>query len=78
MSPVMSALTVGGLTTLGRWANDKGLTIDTIVGIMGVAIILTFIQQANEDLASAFGALIIVAVAIVQLPAILAKTGLVK
>jgi len=78
MNPIAAAFTTVTITTLGRWAKGKGLTIDTVVGFVFLAIFLTVADQANPKLARAFGALVVVSVAIVHLPAILGKSGLAK
>lgn len=76
MNPLVTGLLVGALTTIGRWSRGKGLTIDTVLGVLGVAFGLAIIEQFNKDLAKAFSALVIVAVAWVHLPHILKQTGL--
>lgn len=73
MSPVMAALMVGGLATLGKWSNNKSLEIGTIVGILGMATVLALINQGNEELASALGILAVVGTGIAQLPNITKK-----
>lgn len=78
MNPVMAAVVVGLMTTLGRWARGKGLTIDTVVGVTFLAVALALIETADEKLAKAFGTLIVVGVAFAHVPVILDKTGLVK
>lgn len=75
MNPVPAAVTIGLLTVLGRWARGKTLTIDTVVGVVVLAVLLAMLDQVNNKLARAFGALAVVAVAIVHLPAILDKAG---
>lgn len=78
MTPVTAAVVVGIMTTLGRWARGKGLTIDTVVGVALLAVTLALIDTANEKLARAFGALVVVGVAFAHVPTILDATGLVK
>lgn len=78
MNPITTAVVVGVMTTLGRWARGKGLTIDTVVGVVVLAITLAVIDTANEKLARAFGVLIVVGVAFAHLPVLLNATGLGK
>lgn len=77
MTPIVASVLVGLMTTLGRWAKGKGLTIDTVVGVVVLALSLALIEQANEKLARAFGALVVVGVALVHAPIIIDATGLV-
>jgi hypothetical protein len=76
MSPIVAAATVAAMTTLGRWARGKGLTIDTVVGLVGVALGLAVIEQANAKLARGLGALVVIGVAAAHLPILLDQTGL--
>jgi hypothetical protein len=78
MSPIVVSVVVGVMTTLGRWARGKGLTIDTVVGVVVLAIVLSVIDTANEKLGKAFGVLIVVGVAFAHVPVILDATGLGK
>jgi len=71
MNPIPAAILTATITTLGRWAKGKGMTVDTVVGLVFLAVFLAALEQANAKLARAFGALIVVSVAIVHLPAIL-------
>lgn len=77
MTPIVASILVGLMTTLGRWAKGKGLTIDTVVGVVVLALSLALIEQANEKLARAFGTLVVVGVALVHAPIIIDATGLV-
>lgn len=76
MNPIVAAVTVAAMTTLGRWARGKTLTIDTVVGVVGVALGLAVIDQANARLARQLGALIVIGVAAAHLPLLLDSTGL--
>lgn len=61
MNPVVAAIVVAATTTIGRWARGKTLSVDIVVGLMGIAIALTIIDQVNKELAKAFGVLAVVA-----------------
>jgi len=78
MSPVVAAVTVAAMTTLGRWARGKGLTVETVVGLVGVALGLAVIEQANPKLARGFGTLVVIGVAVAHLPIIINASGLAK
>lgn len=64
MSPVVVAVVVGAITTLGKWANGKTISIDTVVGIVGVAVGLAVLDQINKDLSKAMGILVVVGVTV--------------
>lgn len=70
MNPIVVGLLLGAVTTVARWARGKTMTVDTVVGVAGVAIGLAVVDQMNKDLAKAMGTLIVVSVVIVQGPAI--------
>lgn len=78
MSPIVAAIVVGVMTTLGRWARGKGLTVDTVVGVVVLALALAVIEQGNEKLARAFGLLVVLGVALAHAPIVLDATGLTK
>jgi len=75
MNPINVAIAAGALVILGKWARDKPPNIDNAVGIAGIAIGLSVIEQMNEELASAFGVLILVSLAVVHLPTIAKAAG---
>lgn len=77
MSPVLASVLVGAITTFGKWARGKSLDIDTVVGIVVLAICLTLIEQVNEKLAKAFSLLAVIAVALAHAGVIIDATGLV-
>jgi hypothetical protein len=78
MNPVVTAVVVGVMTTLGRWARGKSLDINTVVGVVVLAVILSIIDAANGKLARTFGVLVIVGVGLAHLPIILKATGMTK
>lgn len=71
MNPVPAALMVAVLTIVGRWSRGKDFDTDTAtknaIGVGGVAIGLAFISEVNEELGKAFGALVVVGVAMYHL-----------
>lgn len=78
MTPIVTAVVVGVLTTLGRWARGKGLTIDVVVGVVVLAVTLALVETANEKLARAFGVLVVVGVGLAHADVVLNATGLTK
>lgn len=78
MNPLIAAVVVGVMTTLGKWARGKTLSIDTVVGVVVLAVTLALIDQANEKLARTFGVLVVLGVALAHAPIVLDATGLTK
>lgn len=78
MNPTSVALTCGVLVVLGKWARKQEPNIDNAIGIAGVAIGLAVLEQINEQLAKAFGVLILVSLAVVHFPVITKAAGLTK
>lgn len=60
MNPIPAALLTATITTLERWARGKGLTIDTVVGLVGIAVLLAVIHEINAQFAKALGVLVVV------------------
>lgn len=78
MPPVIAALFVGALTYLGRAARNEPMTIKTVVGVGGLALMLSLIEQADKKLAQQFGLLIIVGTLLAHWQVIVNATGLNK
>lgn len=78
MNSVSAALITGALIVAGKWASGKAPNLDNAVGVAGIAVGLSLMDQANPKLASAFGWLIVLSVAIVYIPRITKATGLAK
>lgn len=76
MPPVIAALFVGALTYLGRAARNEPMTIKTVVGIGGLALMLSLIEQADKKLAQQFGLLIILGTLLAHWQVIVKATGL--
>lgn len=75
MNPVGAALTVGTLVVLGKWARGQAPNVDNAVGVAGIAIGLSVLEQFDERLSAAFAALILVSVTAVHLPVIVKAVG---
>lgn len=76
MNPITASLVTGALVVGGKLARGDAPTIENGLGVVGVAIGLAVLNEMNSEFASAFGTLIVVAVAIVHFPAIVKATGL--
>lgn len=60
MAPIPAALVVGILVVLGKWSIGKSPSIDNAVGVAGIAIVLAILDEVNQPLSRAFGALVLV------------------
>lgn len=76
MPPVIAALFVGALTYLGRAARNEPMTIKTVVGIGGLALTLSIIEQADKKLAQQFGLLVILGTFLAHWQVIVKASGL--
>lgn len=75
LNPVTTAVISGALVVGGKWARGQSPNIDNAVGVAGIAIGLAVLDQMNEQLASAFAALILITLAMVHFPAISKSVG---
>lgn len=78
MNAVSAALIAGALIVAGKYANGKTPNLENGIGVAGIAVGLALLEQANKKLASSFGWLIVLSVAIVYIPRIVKATGLAK
>lgn len=76
MNPIAASLITGALVVGGKLAEGKSPTIENGLGVAGIAVGLAVLNEMNTELASAFGVLIVVSVAIVHFPVIVKATGL--
>jgi hypothetical protein len=76
VNPVSTALITGAMVVAGKWSEGKSPNIDNALGVAGIAIGLSLMEQANERLAAMFGWLIVLSVTIVYFPKIAKGTGL--
>lgn len=76
MNAAITSVVVGVITYLGRTARGKPMSINVVVGIVGLAIMLAIIEQADRELAKKFGMLVIVGTLIAHWPIIAKSTGL--
>jgi hypothetical protein len=68
MNPIPAAFLTATITTLSRWSRGKGLTVNTVVGLVGIAVGLALLDQFNESFAKAMGALIVIGTLVAQGP----------
>jgi hypothetical protein len=71
---VLTGVVVG----LGRWANDKPISIKVVVSVTFLAIILAALSEADNEFGSKMGLLVLVAAVFTYGPAIVKKAGLIK
>lgn len=76
MNPIVASIVTGALVIGGKFADGKTPNMDNAIGIAGVAIGLSVLDQFNTKFAQAFGVLIVVAAALVHFPKIARATGL--
>lgn len=76
MSPILASLAIGIMTTGARWAKGKTLDVDTVVGVLVLAVILSVLDSMNPKFGRAFSLLAVVAVGLVHGNTILDATGL--
>lgn len=76
MNTAVAAVLVGTITFLGRAARGKKMSIDIVVGIVGLALILAMIEQADRELAKKFALLAIVGTLLAHWQVIVESTGL--
>lgn len=76
MNTTTTAVMTGVLVAAGRWSQGKTIGVEIAIGTAGVALILSLIANANEQLAQRFGLLILLAAAFAFLPGLVSKLGL--
>lgn len=77
ISPVNAAVLTGVTVTIGQWSQDKGLTINVVVGSTVFAIVLAGMNEVSPELAGKFGLLVMVIALFMYGPAIAWKLGMV-
>jgi hypothetical protein len=78
MDTTTATLLAGSVVVIGRWVQDKPVNFKVIVGIVGAALIVSLIGQADEGLARGFGLLFLVSMLFNYALPILRKVGLIK
>lgn len=75
MNPVATAMVGGSVVVVGKWSRGKAPTIDNAVGIAGIALGLSVLEQMSPKLSNAFSALILVSILVAFLPDIVKAAG---
>ncbi len=75
MNPIPASLLIGVLVTLRKWSNGEQISIENVLGVAGTAVVLGVLAAINRDLARAFGALAVLAVALAHVPTIFERAG---
>lgn len=78
MDTTTSTLLAGTLVIVGRWAQGKPINVRIIIGLIGSAIFLSLIAEADDKLARNFGAMVLLTALFVYGVPVLQKTGLIK
>jgi hypothetical protein len=76
MDAASTTLLAGSVVVIGRWVDNKPVSARVVIGIMGAALGVTLISEANAQLGNAFAALLLVAVTFTYALPILQKVGL--
>lgn len=63
----------GAMTVAGQWSRGQTLSPKTVIAVALLALMITVLQDIDSDIAQAFTILIVVAVALSNLPSILDK-----
>jgi hypothetical protein len=71
-------LLAGTVIIIGRMTQNKGINAQTIIGIIGSAVFLSLVGQADEQLAKAFGGIVLISAVFVYGVPILQKVGLIR
>jgi hypothetical protein len=75
MDTTSSVVLTAAITSVGRWAEGKSLSINVVVGGAVLAVMLAALASANEDFASKMALLILVAALFRYMVPIAKKAG---
>jgi hypothetical protein len=78
MNAMTSTLLAGTIIVIGRIASGKGVDQRTVIGLIGLALALSLIGEADEGLGKAFAALVLLSAVFMYGVPVLRKTGLIK
>jgi hypothetical protein len=78
MDAATTTLLAGSVIVIGRWVKGQNVTARVIIGIVGSALFVTLIAEANPQLGNSFGALLLVGVLFNYGLPILQKLGLAR
>lgn len=75
MDTTTSAVATVVITATGQWAKGKPISVKLVVALMVLAISLSAMESANEELAKKFAVLILVAALMANVIPITKKLG---
>lgn len=78
MSVTSEVVLTGTTVILGRWAKGEEMTGRPIIGLVFFAVGLAVMSEIDNDFASKMGALVLVVAAIMYVPDIAKKAGLIR
>ncbi len=78
MNAIAAALLTGAIVIAGKYSEGKSPNMDNAIGIAGIAVALSLMEQASQKLATSFAWLIVLSVTIVYFPKIVKGAGLAK
>ena len=73
MTTLDLTLLTGLVAVIGRWSQDKGVDVPSVIGFVFVAVMLSIIQGANEKVARAIAWLLLLSVALIYVPDVSSK-----
>lgn len=73
MTTLDLTLLTGLVAVIGRWSQDKGVDVPSVIGFVFVAIMLSVIQSVNEKVARAIAWLLLLSVALIYVPDVSSK-----
>lgn len=76
MNPVIASVFVGTITYLGRVARGKQMSIQVVIGVIGLAVSLAILDQIDSNLARKFAVLAVVGTLLAHWQVIAKATGL--
>lgn len=78
ISPVTSAVMTGGIVATANLVDKHSLSFRQLAGTGIYVILLAMMNEANSDLASKFGLLVMLTAAFIYAPRIVTALGLTK
>lgn len=78
MNAIAAALLTGAIVIAGKYSEGKAPNMDNAIGVAGIAVALSLMEQASPKLATSFAWLIVLSVTIVYFPKIVKGAGLAK
>lgn len=67
MNPIVATTLVGSMIVVRQWSRKEMISIDNVLGIVGIGLGLGFLHAMNPELAAVFGWLVVVGIGLFQL-----------